>query len=74
MYLGEEPFGVKLPAKVDLKVIEAPPAIKGNTATGWRKTVKVETGYELSAPIFIDQDEIITINTQTGEYSGKAGA
>jgi elongation factor P len=71
-YLADQPNGIKLPAKVDLKVIEAPPAIKGNTATGGKKTVKVETGYELSAPIFIEQDEVIIINTQTGEYSSKA--
>lgn len=72
IYLDEKVHGVKLPPKVELKVVEAPPAIKGNTATGARKTVVVETGYSVSVPIFIDQDDLIIINTATGEYSGKA--
>lgn len=71
-YLAETPNGVKLPAKIDLKVVEAPPAIKGNTATGGKKTVVLETGYNINVPIFVSQDDIITVNTQTGEYSGKA--
>lgn len=69
--LDGEIHGLKLPAKVDLKVIEAPPAIKGNTATGAKKTVVVETGFNVNVPIFISEDEIITVNTQTGEYSGR---
>ena len=74
MYLSEEPYGIKLPAKVELKVVEAPPAVKGNTATGGKKTVILETGYGVNAPIFVSQDDVLIVNTQTGEYSGKAGA
>jgi len=69
--LDGEIHGLKLPPKVELKVIEAPPAIKGNTATGGKKIVVVETGYNVNVPIFISEDEIVSINTQTGEYSGR---
>ena len=71
-YLDGELHGVQLPPKMRLKVIEAPPSIKGNTATGGKKVVKLETGYELNAPLFIDQDDEIEVSTATGEYSEKA--
>ncbi len=61
-------IGVKLPIKVDLKVVEAPPAIKGNTAQGGNKVVKVETGAAVNAPLFVSEGDTIRINTGTGEY------
>ena len=64
--------GLKLPIKVDLKVIEAPPAVKGDTAKGGNKQVKLETGAYINAPIFIAEGEIIRINTETGEYVERA--
>lgn len=70
--LDGEIHGLKLPPKVELKVIEAPPAVKGNTATGGKKIVVVETGYNINVPIFISEGEIVSINTQTGEYSGRS--
>ncbi|MEW5805562.1 MAG: elongation factor P [Patescibacteria group bacterium] len=73
IYLGNQVHGIKLPPKVQLKITQAPPAIKGNTATGAKKTVVLETGYSVLAPIFIGQDESIWVNTETGEYSGKVG-
>jgi len=49
-------------------VTEAMPAIKGNTATGAMKTVKIETGYEINVPLFIKEGDTIRINSDTGEY------
>ena len=63
---------VELPIKMDFKVIEAPPAVKGNTAQGGSKQVKIETGATLNVPLFINQDDIIRINTETGEYVERA--
>ena len=62
-------IGMKIPVKIDLKVIEAHPAVKGNTAQGGTKLVKVETGAELQVPMFIKEGEIIRINSETGEYT-----
>lgn len=61
-------IGVKLPIKVALKVTEAPPSIKGNTAQGGGKLVTTETGATVTVPMFISEGETIRINTETGEY------
>jgi len=62
------PINIALPFKVDLEVVEAPPAIKGNSAGAVTKSVTIETGAKINAPIFIKQGDLIKINTQTGEY------
>ena len=63
---------VDLPIKMDFKVTEAPPAVRGDTAQGGNKQVTLETGATINVPLFVNQDDIITINTQTGEYVGRA--
>jgi elongation factor P len=65
---GDEIIAIKLPVKVELAVKEAPPAIRGNTAQGGSKVVKLETGAELSVPLFIKEGDVIRVNTETGEY------
>ncbi|MBU3925610.1 elongation factor P [Patescibacteria group bacterium] len=65
-------IGVKIPVKVDLKVVEAPPAVKGNTAQGGTKQVKLETGATVNVPLFINEGDIIRINTDTKEYAERA--
>ena len=66
---NSEIINIELPVKMDFKVIEAPPAIKGDTAQGGVKQVKIETGASVNVPLFINQDDIIRINTETGEYT-----
>jgi len=65
----EQIIGFKLPIKMELEVTEAPPAIKGNTATGGDKLVMVKTGLKVTAPLFINVGDIIAVNTDTGEYT-----
>jgi len=65
-------INIELPIKVAYKIIEAPPAIKGNTAQGGNKVVTIETGAKITVPLFVNQDDIILINTQTGEYVERA--
>jgi elongation factor P len=64
----EKIVGVQLPIKMDFKVVEAPPNIKGDTASGGAKTVVLETGAKINVPMFINQGDIVRVNTQTGEY------
>ena len=64
----DEIINIELPIKVDYKVIEAPPGIKGNTAQGGTKPIIIETGAKVLVPLFVKQGDIIKINTQTGEY------
>ncbi len=65
-------FLVEAPNFVNLKVIETEPGVKGNTATNVTKPATVETGATVQVPIFIDVDEVIQIDTRTGEYLGRA--
>jgi elongation factor P len=53
-------------------VIESVDAVKGNTSNSATKVVTVETGYKLQAPLFIKNGDVIRINTESGEYTGKA--
>ena len=59
---------VALPIKMDLKVTDAPPSVKGNTAQGGTKIVTLEGGAKISVPLFINTGDIVRINTETGEY------
>lgn len=65
----DEILNITLPIKMDLKVTEAPPAIRGNTAQGGTKTVTVETGAQIVVPLFVNEGDIVRINTTTGEYT-----
>lgn len=68
MYFDNKPVSVHLPVKVELKVISAPPGVKGNSAGNVTKMVVLETGTEIAAPMFINEGDVIRINTETGEY------
>lgn len=68
MVFEEKVIGVRLPIKVELLVKEAPPAVRGNTAQGGSKQVVVETGATVTTPLFINEGDVIRINTETGEY------
>lgn len=65
-------FRVKLPIKIELKVTEAPPDVRGNTAQGGSKVVTLETGATLTVPMFVKEGDILRINTETGEYVERA--
>ena len=67
-----EPINVELPLKVNLKVIETPPGEKGDTKQGGSKEATLETGYHLRVPMFVSVGETIQINTETGDYAGRA--
>lgn len=68
----EQVIGIKVPIKVELEVTEAPPAIKGASVTGGNKLATVETGAQITVPLFIEVGEMIRINTDTGEYTERA--
>ena len=65
-------FMVEAPNFVNLKNIETEPGVKGNTATNVLKPATVETGAVVKVPIFIEEGEVIQIDTRTGEYLGRA--
>ncbi len=59
---------VTLPIKIEFKVKEAPPAIRGDTSKGGMKIITLENGTTLNAPMFINKGDVIRVNTETGEY------
>lgn len=65
----ENIIGIKLPIKVDLKVTEAPPAVRGDTAKGGNKVITLETGATINAPMFVAPGDTVRVNTETGEYT-----
>jgi elongation factor P len=66
---GEEVnIKISLPIKMEFRVKEAPPAVRGDTSKGGNKFVVLENGATISAPMFINPGDIIRINTETGEY------
>ena len=66
------PLGIELPASIDLEITETTPQPKGATVTNQLKEAVVETGARVRVPSFIEQGTVVRINTETGEYLGKA--
>ena len=66
------PINVEIPVKVTLRVVEAPPGIKGNTASAGDKLVTLETGMKVTTPLFVDEGDEIIVNTERGEYVSRA--
>ncbi|KQO17516.1 elongation factor P [Paenibacillus algorifonticola] len=70
-YQGEI-IGIQMPNSVELKVIETEPGIKGNTATGATKNAKLQTGHNVQVPLFINEDDVLLIDTREGKYISRA--
>jgi elongation factor P len=66
-YKGEL-VGVEMPITVELKVVETGPGFKGDTATAGNKPAKLETGITIQVPIFINNNDVVKVDTRTGEY------
>jgi len=70
MYFNGNPVSISLPAKVQLEIVSAPDAVKGNSAQGRvTKTAEMSTGITVQVPLFVKEGDIIVINTETGEYA-----
>lgn len=65
----ERPLAITIPIKVELRVEDAPPAVKGNTVSGGTKIAELATGARVAVPLFINTGDIVRINTDTGEYA-----
>jgi elongation factor P len=68
LVFGEKIINIDLPIKVDLKVVEAPPSFRGDTASGGSKQVKLETGATINVPFFINEGDIVRVNTRERAY------
>ena len=66
------PLSVNAPAHVELKIVETDPGVRGDTATGGQKPAKLETGAMVRVPLFLNEGEVIRVDTRTGEYLSRA--
>lgn len=66
---NDDIIGLKYPIKVELKITEAPPAVRGNTSGNATKAVVTETGATIYVPMFINEGDIVRVNTDTGDYA-----
>ncbi len=67
-FYNGEALDIEMPTSVDLKVVHAEMAVRGDTATGVTKKVRVETGVEVQVPNFVKEGDTIRVDTRTGEY------
>ncbi|MFA7654023.1 MAG: elongation factor P [Candidatus Magasanikbacteria bacterium] len=69
----ERPVSIQLPKKIQYKVVEAPPAVRGDSASGnVTKEIGLDNGLKIYAPIFIKEGDEVLVNTETGQYSARA--
>jgi len=68
VFFNEEIVNISLPVKMNMKVAEAPPGVKGDRSEGGTKIITLETGKTLNAPLFIEEGDVLEVNTETGEY------
>ncbi len=68
LVFDEKPIGIQLKATVELKVMETIPGVKGDTATGGNKPAKLESGLTVNVPLFINEGDVVKVNTETGMY------
>jgi elongation factor P len=71
-FTEEIPVQIDLPPSVNLKVIEAPEGLRGDSASNVQKSIKLETGININAPLFIKPGEVVKVDTRTGQYMGRA--
>ncbi len=71
-FYENEPVILNLPTSIDVKVVETVPGERGNSVSNVQKPAKIETGYTLNVPLFIEEGEMIKVDTRTGKYLGRA--
>lgn len=72
LFVAENPVEVRLPNAVNLKVVESPEGLRGDTASNVQKPATVETGLVVQVPLFIKEGEVIRVSTSDGSYMGRA--
>jgi len=68
LFYNGKAIGVTLPNAVDLKVVKCDPGVRGDTVSGAMKPATLETGYVINVPLFINEGDVLKIDTRTGEY------
>lgn len=72
LFHNNRPIDIELPPTVDKIIAETEPGVRGDTATNVMKPAKLEGGYEVQVPLFVNEGDKITVDTRTGEYKGRS--
>ena len=72
LYWDHKPVSIEMPVSVALKIVESAPGAKGDTSGKAMKPAKLETGFTVNVPLFIDEGETVIVDTRTGQYLGRA--
>jgi elongation factor P len=72
LFHNDRPLDLTLPNFVEKEIIETEPGARGDTATNVTKPAKLDNGYEINVPIFINEGDIVRIDTRTGQYADRA--
>ena len=68
VFFQDQPISIEIPITVDLKVVDSPPGLKGDTATGATKPATLETGLTIQVPLFVNEGETVKVDTRSGSY------
>ena len=71
LFFRDRPIEITLPYFVEKKIAETEPGARGDTATNVTKPAKIENGYEIAVPLFVNEGDVIRIDTRTGEYADR---
>ena len=74
LYIGGRPVTVELPNFVELAIARTDPGVRGDTAQGGTKPARLETGASVQVPLFLNEGDVVKIDTRTGEYLGRVAA
>jgi elongation factor P len=74
LFFNDKPVEVTLPSFVEKEIVDTEPGFKGNTATNTYKAAKIPGGYEIQVPLFINQGDIVRIDTRTGQYADRVSS
>ena len=74
LYVDGAPIGIELPNFVDLVVVKTEPGVRGDTASGGSKPATLETGAVVSVPLFINEGDVLRVDTRTGAYISRTAA
>ena len=74
LYVSGAPIAMELPTFVELHVVQTDPGVRGDTASGGSKPATLETGAVVSVPLFINEGDLLKVDTRTGEYLGRVAA
>ncbi|MGE5297855.1 MAG: elongation factor P [Acidobacteriaceae bacterium] len=72
MFFEDRPIGLEMPIKIELKVVETAPGVRGDTAQGGSKPAQLETGISVNVPLFIKEGDVIRVDTRNGQYVERA--